>query len=667
MTKSTTIKWENISITSPEFLKAESEQSLTQFFHEYFSKNSTTNSKFLIELADHYPQVLINSIRLNRAFLKQGHRSSLNILKTHPNVYCKNHYAVFTKLAEYENDFYYSFCEASQKINSLNPLEIFCWISLWFENKRATLFLSQGAHILPYDINEYIETINFFLSYYFFENKEVLTSAKFKINQDWDIWPTVLKEAESLNDLSIHPVWETLDKAGAYLYFLQGTIETYSFDLNFEVNLKEDIAELKYINENKLKRWHIESAKLSEWYDYNRTFAIETVNQKLQADPKFIEDKTGFDYEMNYNKVVNIALSEKIANDFCLNESTLAGVPNSLTLKVLRGFTSNAWGRYVNPMDKLNFINPSRWLKHISTNAFVFGNVGISAIPTLMLSKDDFIKTIEKNEQNNEFTEQVVNLISSNVKNLKYFDRLNPQINLIGKPFLKINDFYFAFNGILGETNLQVSFLINTMQSNWVFHNQVESKEVEQMEKNVKLMLNNAGFPNVICSTDYFQDNKRKGNFDAVAYENGVLLLIELKRSKMRIHLSDAHDEHENSLSKASNQLEKATKYISENFEKCKNEYFKELHIKETKYSQLKVYPIIVSTSFENDHVLINGKHLKISYYEFQRVLEFEIEIINSNKLESFVYSLISSKFWEHLEKTFEIPHLNIQALKFKV
>ena len=121
---------------------------------------------------------------------------------------------------------------------------------------------------------------------------------------------------------------------------------------------------------------------------------------------------------------------------------------------------------------------------------------------------------------------------------------------------------------------------------------------------------------------------------------------------------------YENNLLKASNQLEKGYDYIKNNFTKCKADYFQKLNIKETEFSQLKIYPIIVSTSFEQDHTTINDKHFKISLFEMQNIIERDIDPISGNKLEGLILKLLRNEYWEPIEREFVLPELEKYILR---
>jgi hypothetical protein len=672
MTQKQTTRWENFSINSPEFIRAEKDSSIPQLLHNYFSRNSIASYKFICELSDRYPDLLLRSIRLNRAFLKPEHLDSLKHLKEHSNIHLSNHYKFFSKLAILEKELFDVFKTSLNECITSDILNVLIWISFWFEEKRASLFETQSAHIKTYDIHPFTETVDFFLSHYLFDSKDKIKNTVFANEQDMEALMTAMIEAKSLNNVKTNHIWQTLDKAHTYLGFLKSTVEVYSFDMNYNIEIEKGIVTLKYNDENKLKRWLIECEKLNYWYEHYRFIATQLVNIELENNPNFIKNKSGIDYLMNLEGAIRATITSKIAYDYCLDDSTLFDVPTPDLIKVLNGFVINAWGRFVEPMDKLNYLNPKKWLENMGRNSvyhsqFIVDRDGkqLSALPSRFSDKEALKRIIQYNVSNSElYSDNLINLLSFDINSIQYIDRLKPPVNLTGKPFIKLNNFYFAFNGILGETNSQINILINAMESNRDAHSKVMKSETDKMEENLYKMFFDAGFKNSDFSKQYHIEKKVIGDFDILIYESGVLVLIELKRSKIRIHLSDAHDEFENNLAKASKQLEKADSYIKDNFNKCKTEYFQKLNIKEKEFSQLKFYPLIVSTSFEHDHTMINNKHFKVSLFELQNVLIQEIDPIIGNRLEGLVMKLLRNNYWESLEAEFELPDLDKYTLK---
>lgn len=675
MTKKSSIQWENFSVTSPEFIKAEQGNTLSNLLHQYFTVNKTANPRFVIELAEKHPELLLRSIRVNRAYLSAGHSNSLSILKEHKNQKLADHYRFFTKLASIEKELFDDFMQSLNKFHSTDVMDVLIWVSFWFEEKRASLFETQQAHILQYDIHPYVETINFFLTHFLFSNKDRIKKTKFEDDQDIISLIKVFPEAAKLNDIKKNDVWVSIDKAHTYFQFLKSTIEIYSFDLNYDVTIENNIATLKYISESELKRWFIENSKLQAWYDYYRIIANELVQYEIQKNPNFIKNTRGIDYEMNYEGAIRNGIAHLISDDYSIIQSSLHGVPSESLLTILNGFVTNAWGRYVTPMDKLNYQHPKKWLKNIGAVAMFHGNFKmddedrrLSAFPSRFGSEEQLLDRINDNlKDSSGYAKQLLNLLSFDIANITYIDRLRPVFNLTGKPFIKLNDHYFAFNGILGEANSQVNILVSVMESNAKAHSEVTKNEVELLEQSVASFFFDAGFTNVLSSVEYKSEDATQGDFDIVLYEKGVLVLIELKRSKFRVHLSEVNDEYENSLKKASGQLTKAQNYLSKNFKECKEKYLSKLNIDESDFQELKFYPFILSTSLEHDHCMIEGKHFKLSLFELRNVLELKIPVLTGNKLEDLIMFFLRNEYWSKVENVFEKPDLSKYELKMQL
>ncbi len=671
MTKNKTINFEGFSVKSSEFIKAEKSSSISQLLHIYFTKNKTVSQEFINELADRYPTEFLNAIRVNKAFLIPGHFTSLGILENHSNTKLSEHYRFFRKLQEIEYELYSEFEKTLMVCKDQGILDVLIWVSFWFEDKRAVLFQTKLVHLVSYDIHPIIEVIDFFLSHYLFIEKEKITASDLKNEDDIIVLGTCIEKALKMTDLNEHPVWKALNTAFTYHNFLKTTIEIYCFDMNYDISIDDGKASLKYKDDKKLKRWFVENEKLRYWYDYYRDISTDRINIEVQKNANFIKNTSGIDYTMNYEGAIRFDISRSVASDFCIDESILMGVPTPSLITILNGFVHNAWGRFVQPMDQLNFKNPKNWLKNIVINSVYHGNYKaqidgqqIAAFPSRFSDRETLKGLIHYNVNGSEtYSDQLIDLISFDITKYGYIDRLNTPLNLIGKPFIKLNNFYFAFNGILGETNSHVNVLLNAMESNSLAHSFVTQKEVESMEKKICGLFRGATFINSDHSRKYYEGENEKGDFDVMVYENGVFLLIELKRSKFRLHLSDAHDEYQNSLTKAVKQIEKADNYIRDNFEKCKREYFDKLNIKENSFTELKFYPIIVTTSFEQDHNAIEGKYLKISLFELEQVLRAPIEPVTGNILEDLIMKLLRNEFWSPLEDNFELPDLSKYTL----
>jgi hypothetical protein len=648
--------WKNISITSDEFIEDSKHQNdLLQLLHEFFSINKEPNQNFICELSYEFPNELILAIRLNKVFLNEYHSHSIAFLKTHANAELQKHYWFTRYLTKQDTLLLQLFTNCLGECQSLQTLDVLCWISIWYEEKRAKLFEKPDTSGFQYDILPNIEVINFFLCHYFNDTKYNKSYDTLKAYNDVITLDNIKSEKPEI--LFQQAVWKALDAAANYLYFVDGLLYVYCFDLNFDITQQENNITLTFIDKNVLHKWYIDEAKVRYWYDYYRTLAKELYDYQLNENQTITKlNQNKYNAEMNEEGAIRKGIAHFIAEDFGVENSNLGLIKTPHLITALTGFIVNAWGRYVSPMDKLNAQNPNNWLNHTFENTLHFAKKSIHAGPTRLLSESEFIQTILNTSELNETqAKELIAMLSFDVESIKTINRFKLPLKINAKPFLKLGDFYFAFNGILGESNSQATIITSILESNNINQRQTRKEEVERLEAKVKDKFVKAGFLNSLHSINYYNKKEIAGDFDVVVYEEGFLLLIEMKRSKLRHNLEEIHDEFMLSTLTAAKQLDKANQYVSANFMACKTTVFKPLGIKEINSSELKIYTLIVSSTFEKDHERINNKHLKISLFELEFLLDEYFETTTS-KLKLFMNRIESNEFWKQRLPNIKAP-----------
>jgi hypothetical protein len=668
MAKKTEINWEGVSIKSTEFIHAEKEGLLPQLLFEYFSKAPKLNRAFLRELADTHPILLMNAIRLTQSFLKKSKSGALKFLSAHSNKYLRDHYKVFSRLSQEEEKLYDKFRQTLNPLSAWQTMEVLSYVALWFEAQRASLFDAQVTPEVKYDINPAIEVVNFFLSHYFKLPENSAATIHFEQHSNIVSVLRILNDEKLTANIHIHPIWRCLDEAAIYLYHLKGTFEIYSFDLNYEVAVDGNKAELKFLDEEKWRRWQVENLKMDKWYNYYGAFGEDKAFDALSIDKDGFVGSHDLELGKKFKSISKKETSKKVAEDYCLTNSYLGSVPTDVLIDFFTDFVNDAYCDYVFPMDIQYGQYPGIWTEKLYHFIGSSGLQNIDASPIIILNEDELLKRIcEKYSVVETTARELVDCISTDPSQYKSAGRFNPFVNLGGKPLIKLENQLIGFRGVVGESVSQVNVLTNIMECNHASHQNVEKQEVEILEDSVKKMFEDAGFHNSDCKIDIYKAGKLFGNFDIVVYENGVILIIELKRSKSRIQLSDVYREHEYSLAKASIQLEKVSTYLSENFTDCKTKLFHKLKIKENVYSQVKVYPLIVSTSLENDHIFIRDRHFKISLFELQNILIECQKSEGRHTLHSLIDFIFGNKYWMNTEKYVYVPNINKWTLRFDV
>ena len=217
------------------------------------------------------------------------------------------------------------------------------------------------------------------------------------------------------------------------------------------------------------------------------------------------------------------------------------------------------------------------------------------------------------------------------------------KINIYSTPFLKFGDHIFLFNSIIANTRPHTFLFENLLNQN---KDNVLVKDLSsKFEDRISQQFHDAGFETNLGNEKKFKNAEtgEEGDLDSLAYKDGVLFVIEAKQTGLNVTLEDAFNEYSNTFLKGASQLNKAIKFIEFDFMNIR----KKLKIKETRFNDLKIYPLIISTSFESDHTLIawgEKNFLKISWHELMSIL------IDENNPRKIIESIESNEFWKFLD-----------------
>jgi tetratricopeptide (TPR) repeat protein len=190
-------------------------------------------------------------------------------------------------------------------------------------------------------------------------------------------------------------------------------------------------------------------------------------------------------------------------------------------------------------------------------------------------------------------------------------------IDLQTQPILKIGDLCYSIPSILGDTNI-ASLVLNKLLSK---NNRTaeRNRETEQISKTLAKSFEQREF---LSAAEIVIKNKQGRiitDIDCAAYKDGVLFLIELKSTYLRSNLKEILD-NENAMNKAGEQLQKVESYVKKNFQVIRSKLGMDRNIQ---LEDVRLYPLIVSTSFEQDYEYFNG-YRKISLFELNIILNDE-------------------------------------------
>jgi len=635
-----------------------------KFLHGYFKKPDNANTFWINLFASIDYKLLISAIRVNRAFIG-SHFDTLLSLANHPELYVHRHYITFCQLQKLERELFDS---ASSGIATLPDVSYEEWlwhIAFWLEFNKAYLWVRDPSGLEHPKLQQHlVSTINHFLSYLLtgksghsltlsVDESKKLTARMFSFYR------------ERINEDSTGIYFEVLDAWYNWYNFTSTCLDTYCFDLNFEVDIKDNKVILFAKDVNKFYQWKDIDEKLHIWLSEHGNLSASTLHEKFG-------NKTGERPYSNIDDEIDkrIIEAQMVADFYYLYPSK--DFPIGELLQTWHGITGSSLEKYVVPLDILHQTHPpERWIVNILQTC-----MAETILPVISISMENLKYIVSKVEQEKtdkevfRFIKRVIVQPGESLKPINY-NRFNPHIRLFRKPLLGLGDRLYYLPAIFGETSTGIGLTENLLAQMSYAQMKYDDKtlphyirnthaplatvarnQAHKMEEVIAGRFSSKGFKNVAYSREYgVNKNIAEGEFDCLVYESGVLLIIEIKRTQLRVTLEEAWNEKMNILSKATEQLDRGIAFIRDSFGWLQDVF---PDMKET-FVELEINTLIVSTSFEHDHELMNDRHLKVSLYEFDKTQELietgKIRESGKNPVTGFYDMLRNNEFWKGLPK----------------
>lgn len=409
-----------------------------------------------------------------------------------------------------------------------------------------------------------------------------------------------------------------------YSEFRSNVLEFFCFDKNAKpIRDREGNLILKPQDENQELLWLKNGIKYEYWNCYyilkgkDLTFELVNSNPNIRAtcnsEEQFI-NQTNFLAAQYRNKL--------IFEDLNLTDYQLkCGTPICHVVNTLEAFRENAIVKELNSKESL--MSESRDFEHYCHK---IKELRLDDCFVRLENYTDLVKmcmSLTKLDQPSAST--IIDLHTTNLQS----SHSAKQLDL--KPIIRIGDVCIILPWFMQLINSHISALNNLIKN----ANLGESFG-KIIEKKVVKEFGDSFGTNRAKSFD--QVNK-KGDYDCLAYKDGVLFVIQAKATHIRASLKDNSLFTEREITKAKRQIDKNLLDLHSNFESIRDK----LGIIETSIDQLQIFPLIVTTSFEKDGEtfisLFDSKFKihKISLFELQIILRGEEQ--NRFDYNTFLYS----------------------------
>ncbi|WP_321307257.1 tetratricopeptide repeat protein [Marinifilum fragile] len=392
-----------------------------------------------------------------------------------------------------------------------------------------------------------------------------------------------------------------------YLDFKSNVLEFFCFDKNACPGRDEEgNLLLKVQNDQKEKLWIRNGLKYQAWHLYylqkSATHYQSDMVNNLSFARSLYKDEKQFDLQSEFH-------ASQYRNKYFFKDLNLSthklkcGTALFNVVNNLEALRSNVMIKELRPKEILMGMCRDFKMYRDKLKQFSLDNnfIRLENYDDLVKKCMNFTK-IDKDEAQSILDFQVTNLTNCNSKEKK--------VDL--KPIIRIGNICLILPWLFKMLTPAIS-IINELVTNTELKSRYGSVIEEQVIRE---------FYKSNYSVDGFDQINKKGDYDCLAYKDGVLFVIQTKATHIRASLKDNFLFTEREINKAKHQIDKNLVDLHANFKSIRDR----LGIKEVSIDKLQIFPLIVTTSFEKD-----GETLVSSFdpkYKIHKISLFELQII---------------------------------------
>lgn len=591
-----------------------------ELLHNYYSKTTVFNKTFEIKLAKEYPTIFIEAIRKNEVFFKENRIDFLlkdDLLKDEHQI----HQDVWQSFQFEELKYWNEIKSTITKLEKYSLEQILFFTIEYFEtnNFENNFDIINQSHLA--------EVYSFFMDLILRNpsiNQECLSSEQFAMGFVQNVYENEYPELKKA-------IFKVLNIINKRQVLNSRFFQPYCFNSQFKPKY---IYESLYFYESPEShyQWNVDELryKVNELvYNARGTNIVEA---QLKSGSE-IESKRKGDYLNNKTLAFNLQGIIEVLNDlklttFYFKDSNHKNIKVKIE-KIIKPLFVYAFNRYTRYYKVLkNIRNANSALQNNWQKAYVYLATSYrdsSQFPFVYNTKQEYLDLNSIADENfeNETGFQVLNQFGFNRSKLNKFDRFNVRYSIVDNPFIILGDYIFC----------PVLFFVNFSSQN-VFVNSLlknnNRRTAIQIEDKLESLFLKYDF-NVFRPTKN-QADLIDGDADIILYDQNNVLLMQLKRTNLRLDYKAQYYEYINTDIKASRQLNKAEKYLNK-----ENLVFNIENRRVTKW--------IVSNSFEKVNTQINNSS-KVNYLDIVSFLTDDNKQ-TFNSLPGFISFFENDKYLE--------------------
>jgi hypothetical protein len=557
-------------------------------------KNSVFENQTVIQrMYNISPQEIVEIVRTYQVFTtKIGLSNISNLLLNQEDQY---HLLVWTNLYNEVNRISNLISSYKNDLSAINSLDVFNELVVWLERKRFQIGSNnQSIQLLS-------EVYSFFIECLLNDERPDLNSLnKFNIEEFRVKTFSFLIE----NTIELKEIHEILEFCFESLNFKNQVLNRYSYDSTCKIYFEDSTFHIKDENDSEYY-WILDGFRYTFCSILGQQNATNFVLDSIERGEMLIpEGKSPNDVNINFQLACNKYATLDLMRKFNLSITKSFKSENVNLLNVitsLNGLSMNRGIRYELPIlnDIIQGLKPSESFSKLYHDFKVNGIINESL---LFIHVDDFKNSLSRGGQISDIEfSYLINQFGYKLSLKKNQDWFKVNYDVFIQPFLIINNFVLCPTMFIANNVFYYSFVQNQLTIN------KGKEEINSESKNLEINLLKAfkrrGFIVQLINNN---SNLYAGDADLLIKDTNIILVIQLKRTYLRVNLEDMFWEDRIVSEHGREQLIKIMKD-----EKFRLDY---------KLDEFIVTPWLVTTSFEGIN-RNDGKIKKINYLELLNAL----------------------------------------------
>lgn len=582
-----------------------------EWFEQLFSRRDLICPELYKRMAEEEPNCLMKAIQRNRVpFIAKSHFT--RIIEHDPKNELIEFYYTASCLSIAELMHLRGALTAGKQLLEKTAREVFSLVGLWLYYYVWDLTVNKHEpDVLRAKESIAVKAVSHFLSW-FLRNRNEIDEDGFDVEK---FQIAILESSEEKP-----PHYDIFLAWLKWNHFVISFVDEFCYEDSVTIYVDENKRIHKEMNKDVYKSYYYNERKLSVYNRFEEDdFEELGTNLDLDDNEKKLLEIIGpvsqRDTRNLFDEFITSAYYEqtKINIEFCHASAQALILPDQLLF---------------NYETKVGFSERKNWKEVLKNVSYVkpesktFHRLPLS-VANIDLNKNTNPKFMKLTGQTFDDVDKSYNCFTQDALQLKMsgpFNRFKEEINLFNALRFKIGNSYYCFPRLNASQRLHTFFTNQVLK---VHKNKIHNKSIsDEMEAFISKAASEKGF-NAISQFRYKFLNEHNeqvsGEIDAVLWDNKIVLGIEFKHSPLKATLEEINREREITLTTASYQLNRFHRYLLTGSKDINHQ----LGIPEAVNLQDFTYKgLIITTNFEFDHELIDGKYYKISWKEWLWILE---------------------------------------------